>query len=109
MEDTNDAGIPIWMTFLFALFIFGFVGQNHNVGMCVRVHGVLGTLHIVCSIIDLKNFVPVYAIVDECDATSFFVRKIIVFSFEFLIKDLSEKVVFKPGNKVLGLHGFRCR
>jgi Na+/proline symporter len=107
MEDTNDTGIPIWVTFLFTLFIFRFTRQNHNVSMCAGVHGVLSTSHIVCSVIDSKNFVPVYAIVDDRDATSFFIREIVVFSFKLLTKDLSEKVVFKPGNKVLGLHGFR--
>lgn len=99
MEDANDAGIPVWVTFLFVLFVL--VGQNHNVGMCAGVHRVLGTSHIVRSIVDTENFVPVYAIVDKRDATSFFIREIVVFSLEFLTKDLSEKVVFKTGKKVL--------
>jgi hypothetical protein len=99
MEDANDTGIPIWVTLLFVFAVL--LGQNHNVGMCARVHGVLSASHIICSIVDSKNFVPVYTIVDEGDATSFLVRKIVVFSVGFLTKNLREKVVFKTGKKIL--------
>jgi hypothetical protein len=99
MEDTNDVGIPIWVTFLF-IFVVP-VGQNHNVGMCARVHGVLSTSHIVCSIVDLKNFVPIYTIMNKSDATSFFICKIVVSSIEFLTKNLRKNVVFKTGKKIL--------
>jgi hypothetical protein len=45
--------------------------------------------------------VPVYAIVDERDATSFFICKIVLFSVEFLTKNLCKNVVFKTGKKIL--------
>jgi hypothetical protein len=59
MEDTNDAGIPIWV------FLFVLVGQNHNVCMRARIHGVLSTPHVIRGIIDSKDFVSVHTIVDK--------------------------------------------
>jgi hypothetical protein len=99
MEDTDDAGIPIWVTIPF-VFV-DLAGQNHNVGMCARVHGVLSTSHIICSIVDSKNFVLVYTIVDKRDATSFFICKIVVFSIESLIKNPRKNMVFETGKKIL--------
>ena len=99
MEDTDDAGIPIRMMFLLVLFIL--VGQNHNVSMCARVHRVLSASHIVCSVIDSKDLVLVYTIVNEGDGASFVVCELVVFSIEFLAKDLSEEVIFEPRKKVL--------
>jgi hypothetical protein len=99
MEDTNDTGIPIRVTFLFIFTVIK--GQNHDVGMCARIHGVLSTSHIVRSIVDSKDFVPVYTVVDERDASSFLIRKIVVISVGFLTKDLREKVVLKTGKKIL--------
>jgi hypothetical protein len=69
--------------------------------MCARVHRVLSTSHIVCSVVDSKNLVLVYTIVNEGDGASFVVCELVVFSIEFLANDLSEKVIFKPGKKIL--------
>ena len=73
MEYTNDSGIPVWVPFLFVFAVLA--GQNHDIGMCARVHGILSTSHIICSIVDSKHFVPVYTIVDKRDGTSFLVCK----------------------------------
>jgi hypothetical protein len=99
MEDTEDTGVPIWVTFLWILFIF--MGQNHYIGMCARVYRVLSTSHIICSIVESNDFVPVYTIVDKRYATSFVVCEIVIFSLEFLTEDLGEKVVFKSSKKIL--------
>jgi len=65
MVNPKDACIPVRMWFLVLLFILW--RENHDVPMSGNsgIDGVLGLAHIVCRIVDTKDLVSVYRVLNN--------------------------------------------
>ena len=50
MENTKDTSIPVWVSIWTS-----FLGNNHDIAMCSRIHGVLVTAYVISGVVYSQN------------------------------------------------------
>ena len=64
MKNANDPHIPVGM----GVFAFFFVCEDHDISMRAWVEGILIAVQVVCGVIDLKNLMTIYSVLNEGDS-----------------------------------------
>jgi hypothetical protein len=72
MKNAQDLGIPVQMPIG---FLVALMSQGHNVWAGVDIDRVLRPTHIVGSVVDMEDFMWVYAVRHDCDAVAFCIRE----------------------------------
>ena len=76
MEDLQDSGIPVWMKGSIGACII-IVREYHDVGMCLRVDGILSMADIIRCVVYAKHPVLVDVILADLHCLVLFIHEIL--------------------------------